>query len=370
MMDESLSAKEQRKRSNEIDKLLRQEARKLAKETRLLVIGPGQSGKSTFCKQLKILHLSGFSENEKQNFKAVIHTNIIDATLDLIAAAHNNSLSFADSNTDTIARKLYDDFRVQNNVHSEVIELANMHVKTYQVDKALAANIKSIWQDANTNSIIESTKPPLGEGIPSYVERIDQIISHDYVPDNDDILYARLRTTAVSETLFHHGGVHFRVIDVGGQKGERSKWLPLFSDVTAIIFCVAASDYDLVLEEDGVTNRMVDSLNLFKQIARDKNLRDRPILLFLNKKDVFEKKILEVDLGQYFPEYKGGKNYSKGIDFLEGLFRKEAGPRKGEIFVHVTQATDTRNIEVVWQAVKSIFIKGVMDDLGGFGGSV
>jgi hypothetical protein len=49
-------------------------------------------------------------------------------------------------------------------------------------------------------------------------------------------------------------------------KWRRSKWLPLFSDVTAIIYCVSSSDYDLVLEEDGVTNRMIDSLELFKTV--------------------------------------------------------------------------------------------------------
>jgi hypothetical protein len=46
------------------------------------------------------------------------------------------------------------------------------------------------------------------------------------------------------------------------------------------------------------------------------------------------------------------------------------GDREGEIYVHVTQATDTTNVEVVWQAVKSIFLRDALDALGGFGGSV
>ncbi len=49
--------------------------------------------------------------------------------------------------------------------------------------------------------------------------------------------------------------------------------MPLFSDVTAIIYCVSSSDYDLVLEEDGVTNRMIDSFELFKTV------RTRPLAL-------------------------------------------------------------------------------------------
>ena len=42
----------------------------------------------------------------------------------------------------------------------------------------------------------------------------------------------------------------FRMFDVGGQRSERKKWIHCFEGVTAIIFCVALSDYDLVLAED------------------------------------------------------------------------------------------------------------------------
>lgn len=41
-----------------------------------------------------------------------------------------------------------------------------------------------------------------------------------------------------------------RMFDVGGQRSERKKWIHCFEGVTAIIFCVALSDYDLVLAED------------------------------------------------------------------------------------------------------------------------
>ena len=48
----------------------------------------------------------------------------------------------------------------------------------------------------------------------------------------------------------------FRLFDVGGQRSERKKWIHCFEDVTAIIFCVAMSEYDQVLHEDETTVRI------------------------------------------------------------------------------------------------------------------
>ena len=50
---------------------------------------------------------------------------------------------------------------------------------------------------------------------------------------------------------------NFRMFDVGGQRSERKKWIHCFEGVTAIIFCVALSGYDLVLAEDEEMNRLV-----------------------------------------------------------------------------------------------------------------
>lgn len=49
------------------------------------------------------------------------------------------------------------------------------------------------------------------------------------------------------------------MLDVGGQRSERKKWIHCFEGVTAIIFCVALSEYDLVLAED---DEMVLFLNI------------------------------------------------------------------------------------------------------------
>jgi G-protein alpha subunit len=58
----------------------------------------------------------------------------------------------------------------------------------------------------------------------------------------------------ISHTQYHRFFQFFdRLFDVGGQRSERKKWIHCFEDVTAIIFCVAMSEYDQVLHEDETT---------------------------------------------------------------------------------------------------------------------
>lgn len=58
-----------------------------------------------------------------------------------------------------------------------------------------------------------------------------------------------------------------------------------------MIFVVALSEYDQVLIEDNSTNRMQESLQLFKQVCNNKHFLETSIILFLNKKDLFMEKI-------------------------------------------------------------------------------
>ncbi len=53
-------------------------------------------------------------------------------------------------------------------------------------------------------------------------------------------------------------------------RSERKKWIHCFEGVTAIIFCVALSGYDLVLAEDEEMNRMMESMKLFDSICNNK----------------------------------------------------------------------------------------------------
>ncbi|CAA0838016.1 Guanine nucleotide-binding protein alpha-1 subunit [Striga hermonthica] len=117
--------------------------------------------------------------------------------------------------------------------------------------------------------------------------------------EQEDILYARVRTTGDVEIQFSPVGENkksgevYRLFDVGGQKNERRKWIHLFEGVSAVIFCAAISGYDQTLFEDDNKNRMVETKELFEWVLKQPCIEKTSFMLFLNIFDLFEKKVLK-----------------------------------------------------------------------------
>ncbi|WAR12451.1 GNAO-like protein, partial [Mya arenaria] len=137
---------------------------------------------------------------------------------------------------------------------------------------------------------------------------------------------------------------------------KRKKWIHCFEDVTAIIFCVAMSEYDQVLHEDETTNRMQESLKLFDSICNNKWFTDTSIILFLNKKDLFEEKIKKSSLTICFAEYTGKNTYEEAAAYIQAQFEAKNKSSTKEIYCHQTCATDTNNIQFVFDAVTDVII--------------
>ncbi|TFK00119.1 collagen alpha-1(VI) chain [Platysternon megacephalum] len=103
-------------------------------------------------------------------------------------------------------------------------------------------------------------------------------------------------------------------------------------------------------------NRMHESLMLFDSICNNKFFIDTSIILFLNKKDLFAEKIKKSALTICFPEYTGPNTYEDAAAYIQAQFEsKNRSPNK-EIYCHMTCATDTNNIQVVFDAVTDIII--------------
>jgi len=102
---------------------------------------------------------------------------------------------------------------------------------------------------------------------------------------------------------------------------------------------------------------MHEALKLFHEICTSKWFTSTSIVLFLNKSDIFRIKLAEgKSIAAAFPEFKYGSDYGASIDFINHKFTDVMDPvtkKKREIFSHVTTATDTSNVSVVFEAIKT-----------------
>jgi len=337
---------EDNKKNDIITAQLRQEKVKLDNEVKLLLLGAGESGKSTIAKQMRILHLDGFSKEECESYKSIIAANTVGSMRVLVRAAADMGYDIAAENREAAAR------------------ICDDKLFTGTLTIPFGRDIKALWEDeAILKAFSRSALFQLNDSAGYYFDAIGRLVHPDYVPTIPDLLRSRTKTTGIIETEFNISGVHFRMVDVGGQRSERKKWMYCFQDVTAVIFCVAMSEYDLNLYEDDRTNRMHESLKLFKEIANTKWFLTTSIILFLNKKDLFTEKISRVDLKVAFPDYKGGLNYANAATYIKNTFLAQCETKK-QVYVHETCATDTDNISVVFNAVKDIVLNQTLTDAG------
>uniref|UniRef100_A0A914E0E3 Uncharacterized protein n=1 Tax=Acrobeloides nanus TaxID=290746 RepID=A0A914E0E3_9BILA len=88
------------------------------------------------------------------------------------------------------------------------------------------------------------------------------------------------------------------------------------------------------------------------------------MILFLNKKDLFEEKIKKVSIKACFPEYKGSNSYDEQVKFIEEKFLGlNANPDK-TIYVHQTCATDTNQVHMILDSVIDLIIQANLQGCG------
>ena len=335
------------KTSERIEKELKDAKKTLDREVKLLLLGAGESGKSTIAKQMKILYKDRFSEEERNSYKSIIYNNCVSSMRTIVKAANSLGINVAAADA---SAKLFE---------------GNEDYFSGPIDAPLAAAIKALWADAGVKTAFEqSSKYQLIDSAAYYFDQIDRIAASNFVPNEQDVLRSRAKTTGIIEIEFEVEKTKFRMVDVGGQRSERKKWMHCFQEVTAVIFCVALSEYDLKLQEDDTTNRMMESLKLFKEICNSKWFTDTSMILFLNKKDLFAEKIKKVDLKTAFPEYSGGLDYQAAVDFIRDKFVAQNENPSKNIYPQVTCATDTDNVHVVFNAVKDTILRKALDSAG------
>ncbi|KAJ3442250.1 g protein alpha i subunit [Anaeramoeba flamelloides] len=315
------------------------ETRNKTNEAKLLLLGPGGSGKSTIVKQIRIIFNKAFRTIEERNrYKEIIYQNIVYSIQTLIAASYTMDYKLEEKN-----KKL-----------SLLILQLPDKIKKLPINQLKA--IYKLWKDPSIQKVfLRSSEFQLYDTAKYFLNSIPRIAKSTYIPNVDDILHSRSRTTGILQITVKHEDFVFRFFDVGGQRSERKKWIHCFSGVTAILFVLAIGEYDQKLFEDENINRMEESLLLFNEICNSRFFSDTSIILIFNKTDVFREKIKTTDLSVCFNDYNGGNSFEETSEFIKNKFISlNNNPKKKKIYPHFTCATDTDEIYTVFNSVKNI----------------
>lgn len=300
-------------------------------------------GKSTIFKQMKVLYGDEYPEAERKQLIPTVHSNIIQAMKVLCDNAVNLNL-------------------VSNIVCTNEFELVKGLDDNDAITVIIGDAIGALWKDVGIQMVwSRRSEYQIIESVQYYFNKIDTIKLPTYIPNKDDILYSRVRTSGIVTERYIIDDTTFEMYDVGGQRNERKKWIHCFEDVTAVIFVAALSEYDQTLFEDAQANRMIEAINLFEDICNNIYFQKSSMILFFNKKDLFAQKIKVKDIascGPAFSDYNGPKNdYDAGCDyFIDKFLKKNKNPERN-IYYHVTCATDTQNVGVVFNACKDIILR-------------
>ncbi|XP_076218710.1 guanine nucleotide-binding protein subunit alpha-14 [Aptenodytes patagonicus] len=339
----SAEEKESQRISAEIERQLRRDKRDARRELKLLLLGTGESGKSTFIKQMRIIHGSGYTEEDRKSFTKLVYQNIFTAVQAMIRAMDTLKIQYTSKENEESAQMIKE------------VEVDKVRV----LERKQVEAIKKLWEDSGIQECYDRRREyQLSDSAKYYLTDLDRIAMPSFVPTQQDILRVRVPTTGIIEYPFDLENIIFRMVDVGGQRSERRKWIHCFESVTSIIFLVALSEYDQVLAECDNENRMEESKALFKTIITYPWFLNSSVILFLNKKDLLEEKIMYSHLISYFPEYTGPKQDVKAArDFILKLYQDQNPDKEKVIYSHFTCATDTENIRFVFAAVKDTILQ-------------
>ena len=341
----SAEEREQQRISQLIDMKL-EENRKQASKKRVitftvLVLGTRESGKTTFIKQMRLIH--GYDEADRQRSRKLISQSVYKAMHSLLGGMDTLHIEFEDKRNKTRAQ--------------QILAVEPGSVETLEGHADL---IKPVWNDSGLQICFDRGKEfQLMESTKHYLDALDRIAAPDYLPTMQDIVCASAPTTGVVDYPIKLAeGVTLKLVDIGRQRSEVRKWIQCFNDVTAVIFLVALSDYDQVVVESEEQNRLEESRSLFRTLISCRWLKKSALILILNKKDLLEEKIKSSHLADYFPDFQGPAQ--DAISAREYIFRKFAelnpDPEK-TIYPYFTCAMHTENMRFVLAAVKDSILQ-------------
>ncbi|KAJ6502886.1 guanine nucleotide binding protein, alpha subunit [Mycena vitilis] len=415
----------------------RQLAKSQVKPVKILLLGQSESGKSTTLKNFQLMYDPKAFRAERASWRAIIQLNVIrsiriildamtpacaggdppsphssyssqdslridadllgirmrlhclggieDRLACRLAATDDNSIRDLSSRTATLRRRTGAELALNSTVAWKSSFMGDSepgdgtHWENPNVDdpgvllQERAEDMRRLWAHPTIHALLESKGIRLQEAAGFFLDELDLVISPNYIPTDDHILRARLKTLGVSEHRMQlsdpSGGAvrEFRIFDVGGERVQRPKWIPYFDDMSCIIFLAPISAFDQKLDEEPGINRLADSFELWKRIASSKLLQKTSLILFLNKVDILRAKLKSgIQFTDYVASYGRRPNdFDSASRYMEKKFRgilKDVSPVPRMFYCHLTNAIDAKATRFVLAGIKDRLIRSNLTD--------
>eukprot|EP00466_Bigelowiella_natans_P012726 jgi/Bigna1/52232/estExt_Genewise1Plus.C_60210 len=316
-------------------------------EVRLMLIGPAQSGKSTFKKQLLRIHNGDLDVKARRDYAEAVNVNIRDAIQGLINISRtygngmNNSKLAYDKSLEPCAEKVMQYFKVndEGRISREIGEL-----------------ISQIWEDPSIKACYKDIDDPeynLPDSTTYFMAEINRICQSGYIPTMEDIIRVRWTTTGAPSESFEFAGYTVTLVDLGGQLSERRKWNRCIEDskgATAVLFLGSLSGFHKkCIENQGIT-QLEEAFEIFKEFVPklDENTH---VILILNKFDLFREEIGNRDITDcpLLKDYKGDlRNTETTLNFIQHKFYQLYQEMRPGSLMH-SHASDATHEDVVQQ---------------------
>lgn len=383
---------QQKARNRDMARELKKDKEEDEEVQKLLLLGAGESGKSTVFKNLRNQFGSCFDDAERKTFTATMHNNVINAMRQLCKySAILSERGRESKNARLVACEVKGED--EKKLAQQILALRPLDDR---VTEDINGWILRMWKDVGIRNTFafrgsEFTLPDSAE---YFFGRMQEVKLYDssFIPTMQDVLRCRVRTTGILETKFESTAsgneddtkrTTFHIFDVGGQRNERRKWMHLFEDVTAMFYISSLTGYSEKLYEDNSINRMHESLELYEELANKKWFRDTAMIIFLNKYDLFQHRLLEIPFTTCFPEFKCPPEIEEKkeesdedweayleahIDHVKDLFIART-PERTTPHIHATNATNPENIGIIFRACYDIILKSSLAGAGLLNGS-
>ncbi|CAM9126625.1 unnamed protein product [Pylaiella littoralis] len=330
--------------SASVDRQLAEAEEQERNHFKILLLGAGESGKSTVLKQMKMIYKGRLADDDLQQCVMAIRKNTVECMQGVLRAMDNFEITLGLA--ENAPRK------------KRVRELPEEAV----FDREVADDIASLWADPGVREAYDrQSEYWLLDAASYYFDNALRLGQPDYAATDEDVIMTRIRTTGIDTTEFSEPPHMYSVVDVGGQRNERRKWIHCFDNVRCIVFLVGLNGYNQCLFEDSSVNKMQESLALFQQVVSNPIFRSTPIFLFLNKKDIFETMIKRTPLTVCFPSYTGPeRDVHAALQFMEAKYAQllEAAVPGKELHTHVVAARVRMDMKVAWGDVKDQVRRG------------